>query len=407
MQAFVEKESSFEGAELPASAQREGVSLDSKRFWAELGSALGMQPGEKDTFIASDSEDEGSSFFGGGSDEDDDSSSDAGDDVMEPDEANVYQAQRAERAQNGQALHRTTAPSIAAGNRPEETAETGRSRQRDATTDREPAGAKRVAGTTTHPPGDGGSHALQGIKRGFLAGSRGASRSPGKPPAGAHSTAGAATTPHHGGAAKAATFSAAAATTGPSSDGIAAAATSAGGTGTSRAGAAGSAASSAKGDEDEHWEVLTATDSDDEPVGDADFMAEYGERMERELGRSKVGATFERTPLQTRTGAAEPPVHDRKGKGKAADVEDMGSAPGCVGARPPRATAGELHEENEEDEDLQPVDIDLNLVQSLLASYAGQQGLPGPVSNLAGLMGLHLPDDEDSRGKSAFDSFLS
>ena len=44
---------------------------------------------------------------------------------------------------------------------------------------------------------------------------------------------------------------------------------------------------------------------------------------------------------------------------------------------------------------MQPVDLDLNLVENLLASYAGQQGLPGPASNLAGLMGISLPDNKD------------
>ena len=41
------------------------------------------------------------------------------------------------------------------------------------------------------------------------------------------------------------------------------------------------------------------------------------------------------------------------------------------------------------------MDLDLNLVENLLASYAGQQGLPGPASNLAGLMGISLPDNKD------------
>lgn len=48
-QAFVEEESGVEGAELPSAgalAKREGeVSMDYKRFWRELGTALGMQPG--------------------------------------------------------------------------------------------------------------------------------------------------------------------------------------------------------------------------------------------------------------------------------------------------------------------------------------------------------------------------
>jgi len=44
-------------------------------------------------------------------------------------------------------------------------------------------------------------------------------------------------------------------------------------------------------------------------------------------------------------------------------------------------------------DELQPVDLDVNLVENLLASYTGQQGLPGPASNLAGLMGISLPDN--------------
>ena len=48
-QAFVEQESGIEGAEVASSAPAgnpEGdVSTDYKRFWRELGDALGMQPG--------------------------------------------------------------------------------------------------------------------------------------------------------------------------------------------------------------------------------------------------------------------------------------------------------------------------------------------------------------------------
>ncbi|KAL5699687.1 hypothetical protein ACHQM5_030556 [Ranunculus cassubicifolius] len=43
------------------------------------------------------------------------------------------------------------------------------------------------------------------------------------------------------------------------------------------------------------------------------------------------------------------------------------------------------------EEDFSPVDVDVNLVKSLLDSFSSQQGLPGPASNLLGLMGLHLP----------------
>lgn len=42
------------------------------------------------------------------------------------------------------------------------------------------------------------------------------------------------------------------------------------------------------------------------------------------------------------------------------------------------------------------MDLDLNLVQNLLASYEAQEGLPGPVGNLFGMMGLHLPTENPS-----------
>lgn len=45
--------------------------------------------------------------------------------------------------------------------------------------------------------------------------------------------------------------------------------------------------------------------------------------------------------------------------------------------------------------DLLPVDLDMNLVRSLVASYGAQAGLPGPAGNLAGLLGFQLPDSDD------------
>ncbi|CAO2163186.1 unnamed protein product [Urochloa humidicola] len=42
------------------------------------------------------------------------------------------------------------------------------------------------------------------------------------------------------------------------------------------------------------------------------------------------------------------------------------------------------------DGEMTPVDVDLNLVESILNSYSSQQGLPGPASNLLGLMGVKL-----------------
>ncbi|GJU97841.1 protein SRG1 [Tanacetum coccineum] len=45
------------------------------------------------------------------------------------------------------------------------------------------------------------------------------------------------------------------------------------------------------------------------------------------------------------------------------------------------------------DEEFIPVDVDLNLVKSFRGSFSFQEGLPGPASNLLGLMGLQLPQD--------------
>ncbi|XWS45022.1 hypothetical protein CRYUN_Cryun15aG0100300 [Craigia yunnanensis] len=50
------------------------------------------------------------------------------------------------------------------------------------------------------------------------------------------------------------------------------------------------------------------------------------------------------------------------------------------------------------DEEFTPVDVDVNLVKNLLDSFSSQQGLPGPTSNLLGLMGVQLPKD-DNKGK--------
>ncbi|WOG92128.1 hypothetical protein DCAR_0311387 [Daucus carota subsp. sativus] len=45
------------------------------------------------------------------------------------------------------------------------------------------------------------------------------------------------------------------------------------------------------------------------------------------------------------------------------------------------------------EEEFTPVDVDINLVKSLIDSFSSQEGLPGPATNLLGLMGLQLPQD--------------
>ena len=45
------------------------------------------------------------------------------------------------------------------------------------------------------------------------------------------------------------------------------------------------------------------------------------------------------------------------------------------------------------------IDIDLNLAQNLLESFKGQAGMAGPSGNLLGMMGVHMPRDDDPDDK--------
>ncbi|XP_074591192.1 protein ecdysoneless homolog [Curcuma longa] len=46
---------------------------------------------------------------------------------------------------------------------------------------------------------------------------------------------------------------------------------------------------------------------------------------------------------------------------------------------------------DDNNDEFTPVDVDFNLVKSFLDSFSSQQGLPGPASNLLGLMGVKVP----------------
>jgi HPt (histidine-containing phosphotransfer) domain-containing protein len=120
-------------------------------------------------------------------------------------------------------------------------------------------------------------------------------------------------------------------------------------------------------------EVLTATDSDDDEgraggseagagVSGGDFLEAYDLAMQAELASTDMALSFGRPP--------------------GASAAEGGRGAGAVGG--PAAAAGA-------EEAAAPVDVDLNLVRSLVESFAAQQGLPGPAGNLAGLLGLQLP----------------
>jgi len=50
--------------------------------------------------------------------------------------------------------------------------------------------------------------------------------------------------------------------------------------------------------------------------------------------------------------------------------------------------------EEEEEERLPPVDVELNLVTNILKSYKAQGGAAGPASNIYGMLGVELPEDD-------------
>ncbi|GAB4848797.1 hypothetical protein Ancab_003590 [Ancistrocladus abbreviatus] len=96
---------------------------------------------------------------------------------------------------------------------------------------------------------------------------------------------------------------------------------------------------------------------DDENQG-RNFMHSYSDVLNEELQATTLRKSFVRAKEQSSS----------KDEGMSNDVEDM-------------------------DEDFTPVDVDVNLVKSLLDSFSSQRGLPGPASNMLGLMGVQLPQD--------------
>ncbi len=106
------------------------------------------------------------------------------------------------------------------------------------------------------------------------------------------------------------------------------------------------------------WDAATATDSDDDDgtsdVNDDEFMAEYDRAMNEQLRGTRMAETF-----------------DKLG----GDGTHRAASKGRQGA----------------EEHMRPVDVDLNLVSSLMESVASQQGMPGPATNLAAMLGLKMP----------------
>ncbi|KAJ0703635.1 putative Ecd family protein [Helianthus annuus] len=100
------------------------------------------------------------------------------------------------------------------------------------------------------------------------------------------------------------------------------------------------------------------SDTEEDEDEQTDFMESYSDALTKELKSTTLDKSFVR--------ANEPPVKKDEG------------------------ASGEM-----DDDEFTPVDVDLNLVKSFLGSFSSQEGLPGPASNLLGLMGLQLPQDDN------------
>lgn len=114
-------------------------------------------------------------------------------------------------------------------------------------------------------------------------------------------------------------------------------------------------------DESEDDDIMEA--SEDNVDGEDAFINTYSDALNEELKNTTLKKSFVRKDDQL----------SKKNEGTSNTMEGM-------------------------DEEFTPVDVDVNLVKSLLDSYSSQQGQPGPTSNLLGLMGLQLPQDT-TKGK--------
>ncbi|XP_063048216.1 protein ecdysoneless homolog isoform X2 [Engraulis encrasicolus] len=120
-------------------------------------------------------------------------------------------------------------------------------------------------------------------------------------------------------------------------------------------------------DEEEEEEAVGSSDSREQSGAEAlDSLKNYMDHMDQELLGTNIGKSF---------------VQSDKKKDK--NVNPSGNH------------MGNPSTEQKEEEEIQPLDVDLNLVTNLLESLASQAGLAGPASNLLQSMGIHLPPNSD------------
>ncbi|MED6232506.1 hypothetical protein ATANTOWER_031411 [Ataeniobius toweri] len=103
-----------------------------------------------------------------------------------------------------------------------------------------------------------------------------------------------------------------------------------------------------------------------------DSLKTYMDQMDQELKSTNVGQSFSQMN------------YNKAGM-------DNGSSHSPMGDGPPTEEGGV----DETEEEIQPLDIDVNLVANLLESLSNQAGLAGPASNLLQSLGIQLPPNSD------------
>ncbi|GAA6231629.1 protein ecdysoneless homolog [Lates japonicus] len=125
-------------------------------------------------------------------------------------------------------------------------------------------------------------------------------------------------------------------------------------------------------DEEEEEEAKEEESSDHVEMNGTetlDSLRKYMDQMDQELMSTNIGKSFSQTNYNK------------------ADLDNGSPHPSAPGSVP---------REGETGEEIQPLDVDLNLVTNLLESLSCQDGLAGPASNLLQSLGLHLPPNSDS-----------
>ncbi|XP_045926648.1 protein ecdysoneless homolog isoform X2 [Micropterus dolomieu] len=102
-----------------------------------------------------------------------------------------------------------------------------------------------------------------------------------------------------------------------------------------------------------------------------DGLRAYMDQMDQELMSTNIGQSFNLTNCN-KAGLGNGSPH-----------------PSATDGLPTNGGAEEMEEE------IQPLDVDLNLVTNLLESLSCQAGLAGPTSNLLQSLGIHLPPNSD------------